>query len=255
MLNPRGIKLEIYICRPWVKHSDVKLETNHCLPFLILLSHWNRHSTPAHIPSTIQFQRHHLCWDLLHGSELQLKATWTTPFVTEQDPMGPSQERPLLPSSLLSSSLKNLDNRSVQLSHSVRSNSLWPHGLQHNRLPCPLPTHGAYSNSCASSWWCHPTRATSLEKMLMLGKIKGRRRRGQQKLDITNSVDVFLFSRSVMSDFCDPMDCSMPGFLALHLPELAQTHVCWVGHAIELSLCLSFRSPPDFNLSQYQGLL
>ena len=169
--------------------------------------------------------------------------------------MGPSQERPLLPSSLLSSSLKNLDNRSVQLSHSVRSNSLWPHGLQHNRLPCPLPTHGAYSNSCASSWWCHPTRATSLEKMLMLGKIKGRRRRGQQKLDITNSVDVFLFSRSVMSDFCDPMDCSMPGFLALHLPELAQTHVCWVGHAIELSLCLSFRSPPDFNLSQYQGLL
>ena len=110
MLNPRGIKLEIYICRPWVKHSGVKLETNHCLPFLILLSHWNRHSTPAHIPSTIQFQRHHLCWDLLHGSELQLKATWTTPFVTEQDPMGPSQERPLLHSLCWSASLKYLDN-------------------------------------------------------------------------------------------------------------------------------------------------
>ena len=62
--------------------------------------------------------------------------------------------------------------------------------------------------------------------MLMLGKIEGRKRRGQQNLDITNSMDILLFSHSVMSDFCDPMDCSMPDFLALHLPELAQTHVC-----------------------------
>ena len=32
---------------------------------------------------------------------------------------------------------------------------LWPHGLQHPRLPCPLPTPRACSNSCSSSWWCH----------------------------------------------------------------------------------------------------
>ena len=31
------------------------------------------------------------------------------------------------------------------------------HGLQHSRLPCPSPTPGACSNSCPSSWWCHPT--------------------------------------------------------------------------------------------------
>ena len=37
------------------------------------------------------------------------------------------------------------------------SDSLWPHGLQHTRLPCPSPTPWAYSNSCPSSWWCHPT--------------------------------------------------------------------------------------------------
>ena len=36
----------------------------------------------------------------------------------------------------------------LQFSHSVVSNSLWPHGLQHARLPCPLPTPGACSNSC-----------------------------------------------------------------------------------------------------------
>ena len=39
----------------------------------------------------------------------------------------------------------------VLFSHSVMSDSLWPHGLQYTRLPCPLPTSRAYSNSCASS--------------------------------------------------------------------------------------------------------
>ena len=49
-----------------------------------------------------------------------------------------------------------------QFSHSVVSNSLWPHGLQHARLPCPSPTPGAYSNSCPLSWWCHPTIPSSV---------------------------------------------------------------------------------------------
>ena len=39
----------------------------------------------------------------------------------------------------------------VQFSHSVVSNSLQPHGLQHARLPCPSPIPGAYSNSCPLS--------------------------------------------------------------------------------------------------------
>ena len=51
---------------------------------------------------------------------------------------------------------------SVQLSHSVVSNSLRPHRLQHARLLCPLPTPGAYSNSCPSSQWCHPTISSSV---------------------------------------------------------------------------------------------
>ena len=45
---------------------------------------------------------------------------------------------------------------SVQFSHSVMSDSLWPCGLHHTRLTCPSPIPGAYSNSCPSSWWCHP---------------------------------------------------------------------------------------------------
>ena len=40
--------------------------------------------------------------------------------------------------------------------------TLWPHGLQHARLPCPSPTLGACSNSCPSSEWCHPTISSSV---------------------------------------------------------------------------------------------
>ena len=49
---------------------------------------------------------------------------------------------------------------SVQFSHSVMSDSLWPHELQHARLPCPSPTPGVYSNSCPLSRWCHPAIST-----------------------------------------------------------------------------------------------
>ena len=41
--------------------------------------------------------------------------------------------------------------------HSAVSNSLWPHGLQHVRLPYPSPSPGACSNSCPLNQWCHPT--------------------------------------------------------------------------------------------------
>ena len=51
---------------------------------------------------------------------------------------------------------------SVQLSCSVVSDSLLPHRLQHTRLPCPSPTPRAYSNSCSSSWWWHPTISSSV---------------------------------------------------------------------------------------------
>ena len=53
---------------------------------------------------------------------------------------------------------------------------------------------------------------------------------------------------------CNPMDCNTPGFPVHHqLPELVQTHVHWVGDAIQPSHPLSSPSPA-FNLSQHQGL-
>ena len=56
-----------------------------------------------------------------------------------------------------SSCVKDSITFSVQFSCSVVSDSLWPHELQHSRLPNPSPTPRAYSNSCPSNWWCHPT--------------------------------------------------------------------------------------------------
>ena len=49
-----------------------------------------------------------------------------------------------------------------QFSHSVVSDSLQPHELQHARPPCPSPTPGVDSNSCPSSRWCHPTSSSSV---------------------------------------------------------------------------------------------
>ena len=51
---------------------------------------------------------------------------------------------------------------SVQLSHSVVSDSLKHYGLQHTRPPCPSPTPQVYSNSCPLSRWCHPTISSSV---------------------------------------------------------------------------------------------
>ena len=53
-------------------------------------------------------------------------------------------------------------SKKVQFSHSVMSNSLWPHGLQHARPPCSSPTPGACSNSCPSSQWCHAIISSSV---------------------------------------------------------------------------------------------
>ena len=51
---------------------------------------------------------------------------------------------------------------SVQFSHSVVSDSLWPHESQHASPPCPSPTPGVYSNSYPSSQWCHPAILSSV---------------------------------------------------------------------------------------------
>ena len=50
----------------------------------------------------------------------------------------------------------------VLFSRSVMSESLWPHGLQHSRLLCPLPSPGVCSSSCPLNQWCHPNISSSV---------------------------------------------------------------------------------------------
>ena len=47
-------------------------------------------------------------------------------------------------------------------SHQVMSDSLWPHGLQYTRLPCPSPSPGICSSSCPLNRLCHPTTSSSI---------------------------------------------------------------------------------------------
>ena len=61
---------------------------------------------------------------------------------------------------------------SVQFSHSVMSYSLWPHGLQHARLPCPSPVPRTCSDSCPLSQWFHPTISARVQAQWIQGDSK-----------------------------------------------------------------------------------
>ena len=58
--------------------------------------------------------------------------------------------------------MEELELSVSQFSRSVVSDSLWPHGLQYTRPPCPSPIPRVYSNSCPLSWWYHPTISSSI---------------------------------------------------------------------------------------------
>ena len=101
-------------------------------------------------------QGHFFLWVLLMSSLLYL-AHYII-LCLPASPIG----HPLRAEIILHFSILSIWYIKVQFSLSVVSNSLWPHGLQHARLPCPSPTPGACSNSCPLSWWCYPTISSSV---------------------------------------------------------------------------------------------
>ena len=122
---------------------------------------------------------------------------------------------------------------SVQISHSVVSDSLWPHGLQYTRPPCPSPTAGTCSNSCPSSWWCHPTISSSvipssscLQSFPASGSFPMSQffASGGQSIRVRHSSNqnTFLFSFSVMSNSLWPHGLQHVRFLC----PLLTTRVC-----------------------------
>ena len=95
-------------------------------------------------------------WTAAHQASLSFTEFLRVPQGCSENPV-PCLWAPTLGLALLRSSLS-----SVRFSGSVVSDSLWPHGLQHARPPCPLPTPGACSSSCPSSQWCHLTISPSV---------------------------------------------------------------------------------------------
>ena len=135
------------------------------------------------------------------------------------------------------------------------SNSLWPHGLQHARLPCPSPTSGNCSNSRPLSQWCHPTISSSVapfSSCLQSSPASG------SFLMIYSLNSALPLQFSSVAQLCpilsDPMDYSTLDFPVHHqLLELTQINVHWVADAIQPSHPLLSPSP-TFNLSQHQGV-
>ena len=131
------------------------------------------------------------------------------------------------------------------------SDSLWPHGLQHTRLPCPLLFPGVYPNSRPVSQWCHPTISSSVapfsscpESFPASGSSFPMSRlfaSGGQSIGASDPASVLPMNQlspitQSCPTLCDPVDCRMPGFPVHHqLPELAQTHVYRVCDAIQTS--------------------
>ena len=111
--------------------------------------------------------------------------------------------------------------------------------------------HLVLAISC--QWWEHLHAASSC----VLGLLTKWRFSGwhlKKGIQLSTASSLLLFSRSVMSTLCYPMDSSTPGFPVLHHhPEPAQTDVHWVSDAIWPSHPLPPSSPPALNLSQHQG--
>ena len=115
----------------------------------------------------------------------------------------------------------------------------WPHGLQpildRSSVGTPVPP-------------CH--ESLMHQHRMLIGPPPDSGWEGQLTL-----LGLLLFSRSVMSDSATPTDRNTPGFPVLYcLLEFAQTHVHWVGDAIQPSHPLSSPSLPALSLPQHQGL-
>ena len=125
-----------------------------------------------------------------------------------------------------------------QFSHSVVSDCLWPHVLQHTSLPCPSPTSRACSNSCPLSQWCHPTILSSV-------------------VPFFSSVQ---FSSSVLSDFATPWTAARQASLSItnfqSLLELMSIELVMPSNHLIffhplLFLPLVFPSSRIFSMSQF----
>ena len=171
-------------------------------------------------------------------------------------------------------------------SHCVMSDSLWPHGLQHARLPCPSLSPRVWKHSYSLSQWCYPTILSSVvpfsscpQSFSSLESFPVNQLFASEDQSIGASASALVLPIniqglfplgltgliSLLSQFSsvaqscptlwDPINCRTPGLPIHHqYSEFTQTHVHRVGDAIQPSHPLSYPSPPAPNPSQRQSL-
>ena len=150
---------------------------------------------------------------------------------------------------------------SVQFSCSVVSDSLQPHESQHARPPCPSPSPGIHSDSCASSPWCHPAISSSVvpfsscpqslpasESFPMSQLFAwGGQSTGVSSLSIIPSKEIpgLVLQNGLVGSPCSPRDSQesspTPQFKSinssalslLHSPTLTSIHDHWKNHSLD----------------------
>ena len=142
---------------------------------------------------------------------------------------------------------------SVQFSHSVVSDSLRPHELQHARPPCPSPTPGVYSDSCPLSRWCYPAISSSVipfsscpQSLPASGSFPMSQlfACGSQNIEVSASASDLPMNTQNWSP-CSPRDSQesspTPQFKSinssalsfLHSPTLTSIHDHWKNHSLD----------------------
>ena len=147
--------------------------------------------------------------------------------------------------------------------------TLWPHGLQHARLPCLSLSPRVGSNSCPLNQWCHPTISSSavpfsscLQSFPASGSFQmshfftlGGQNIGSFSFSIRPSNE-YSGLISFRIDWLDllAVQGTLKSLVQHQFPGLALTHVYRIGDAIQPSHPLSSPSLPVFKLFQHQGL-
>ena len=163
-------------------------------------------------------------------------------------------EIPLVMINLLSCSIEDKEYRWLELTFHLQEIWLLPSGLSHVQNFSAfkiLYNILVYRKTLVTQSTVPNTDPASIILIIVLLKIN-------QFLNYRNKIDMTLQFSSVAHScltLCNPMDWGTPGLPVHHqLLEFSQTHVHWVGDAIQASHPLSSPSPPALNLSQHQGL-
>ena len=127
------------------------------------------------------------------------------------------------------------------------SDSLWPHELQHARLPCPSPSPGACSNSCLLSQWCHSPISSSVAHFLLLPSVLSASgsfpvsqlfASGGQSIGASASAPVLPM---YIQDWCSS---GLTGLISLLSIPLNWTHLCKLAPSSRINPARALQMPP-----------